>query len=98
LVEADLGRERLGAWLFSGFGIVGLILGAGGVFGLIGHHVTSRRAEFGVRMALGASHGHVLGKAMRIGLEPALTGAGVGIIAAIVMARMFESFLLGGSG
>jgi ABC-type antimicrobial peptide transport system permease subunit len=49
-------------------------------------------------MALGASHAHVLRKAIQIGLEPALIGASVGIIAAIVTARTLESFLLGASG
>jgi predicted permease len=98
VLDSDLGREQLGAWLFSGFGLVGLILGAGGVFGLVGYQVTSRRPEFGVMLALGSGHRRVIRKALLIGLEPAVIGAAVGVIAALLSAGTLEAFLLGASG
>ena len=55
LIARDLGRQRLGAWFFSGFGLVALVLGAGGVFGLVAYLAESRRREFGVRLTLGAT-------------------------------------------
>jgi hypothetical protein len=50
IVARDLGRRRLGAWFFSGFGLIALVLGAGGVFGLVAYLAESRRREFGVRV------------------------------------------------
>src|SRR5262249_41849495 len=55
LIAADLGRERLGAWFFSGFGLVTTCLGVGSVFGIVGYLAESRRREFGIRAALGAT-------------------------------------------
>ena len=98
VVDADLGREQLGAWLFSGFGLVGLLLGAGAVVGLVAHQVTSRRAEFGVMLALGSGQGRVMRKAVAIGLRPTLVGAAIGLMVATFSARTIEAFLLGASG
>lgn len=42
LMARDLGRQRLGAWFFSGFGLVAVVLGVGGVFGLIAYLAESR--------------------------------------------------------
>jgi len=98
LVEADLGRERLTAWMFSGFGLVALGLAVVSVFGLVAHLVESRWREFAVRMALGAGRADVARRALWASLEPALIGAAAGIIASIALARTIESYLFGVSG
>jgi len=95
LVAADLGRERLGAWFFSGFGLVALVLGIGGVFGLIAYLAESRRREFGVRIALGATQGNVVRFAVMAGLVPAVAGAVAGLAGAAWLAKLAESFLIG---
>jgi predicted lysophospholipase L1 biosynthesis ABC-type transport system permease subunit len=95
IVQRDLGRERLGAWFFSGFGLVALALGAGGVFGLVGHLVAARRREIGVRLALGATSQSVLRLAVSAGLQPVAAGIVVGLVAAAALAASLPASLPG---
>jgi hypothetical protein len=95
LMAHDLGRQRLGAWFFSGFGLVALMLGAGGVFGLVAHLAESRRREFGVRLALGATHPDLVWRGLAAGLIPVAIGTGIGLSAATLVARLSASVLPG---
>jgi hypothetical protein len=95
LVAADLGRERLGAWFFSGFGLVAILLSVGGIFGLIAYLAESRHREFGVRLALGATSVDLLRIALRAGLVPSAVGAGLGLIGAAWLSKAAETFLIG---
>jgi hypothetical protein len=74
LLDADLGQERLAAWMFTGFGLVALILAIGSVFTLVVHLVESRWQEFAVRLALGASKGQVASAVVWAMVKPALLG------------------------
>jgi putative ABC transport system permease protein len=95
LVAEDLGRQRLGALFFSGFGLVALILGAGGVFGLVAYLAESRRREFGVRLALGATPRDLVRRGVVAGLMPVSLGTVAGVVTAAVVARGFVSVLPG---
>jgi putative ABC transport system permease protein len=70
-----------------------LLLGAVGVYGVVSYAVARRRAEFGIRMALGAAPGNVLTMVLRSGLVPVVTGATAGILASIGLARIVRGFL-----
>jgi predicted permease len=95
VLRRDLGRERLGAWFFSGFGLVALVLGVGGVFGLVAYVAESRRREMGVRMALGAMPGHVVRMVMAAGLWPVVIGTAAGLLAGALLSRAVAALLIG---
>jgi ABC-type antimicrobial peptide transport system permease subunit len=73
---------------FSGFGLIALLLGAAGVFGLVAYLAESERREFGVRLALGATPGHLVRRGITAGLLPVGVGVTVGLLAAGIVARV----------
>jgi ABC-type antimicrobial peptide transport system permease subunit len=95
LIARDLGSQRLGAWFFSGFGLIALVLGGGGVFGLVAYLAESRRREFGVRLALGATPRNLVWLGVAAGLVPVGAGALAGLVLAAVVAHVFISVLPG---
>jgi predicted permease len=95
VVAQDLGRERAGAWFFSGFGLVALILGLGSVFGLVGYLAESRYKEFGVRMALGASPWTLVQYGMIAAIVPVASGVTGGLLVAAWVSELFASRLVG---
>jgi putative ABC transport system permease protein len=86
-VDQSLGSERLIAILTNVFAAIALLLSAIGIFGLLALRVQERIPEFGVRIAVGATRGHllkiVLGDALRmvaIGSVCGLALAGIGYV------------------
>jgi predicted permease len=98
-LESELGaavaRPRLLAWLLAGFGIMGLVLGALGIFGVLAYAVNQRRQEIGVRMALGASPRAVLRMVIGQGMTLAAAGVVAGVIGAAMLTRYMQSVLFG---
>ena len=66
---------RAGAWVFAGLGVVALLLAATGVYAVKAYVVAQRTREIGIRLALGATPGAVVGQLFREGLV--LTGVGL---------------------
>lgn len=95
LVARDLGRQRLGAWFFSGFGLAALLLGIGGAFGLVAYLAESRQREFGVRLALGADMRHLVRAGLAAALVPVSAGVAAGLVLAGGVSRLFTSLLAG---
>jgi len=75
--------------------VVALTLGLIGTYGVMSYIVSQRRAEIGVRLALGAAPGSVAGMIVRQGGRVALAGIAIGFIAAIAAGRLIESLLYG---
>ena len=95
VVARDIGRQRLGAWFFSGFGLAALLLGVGGAFGLVAYLAESRRREFGIRLALGADMSHLVRRGLAAALAPVSAGVAAGLILAGIVSHVFEAFLVG---
>jgi ABC-type antimicrobial peptide transport system permease subunit len=91
-IGGALVRERLLAILSGFFGALALILAAIGLYGITSHAVTRRRAEIGVRMALGADAprvvGLMLGRVAGLVLIGVLAGAAISIWASRFVATM----------
>lgn len=75
--------------------VLALVLGAIGVYGVIAHHVSRRKRDYGIRIALGLTPSRVVRHV--VGRGTALVGLGIliGTIAAIVLARSLASLLYG---
>jgi ABC-type antimicrobial peptide transport system permease subunit len=87
-------RAALGG-VFAG---LALLMAAIGLYGVLSQLVTERRREVGVRMALGASPGDVVGLVVRRSLLLTATGIVVGAVTAMAGMRLLRSFLLTGPG
>jgi hypothetical protein len=77
------------------FGGAALLLAAVGIYGLMAYSVAQRRAEIGIRLALGAESRKIRGLVVRQGLRPAMGGVAGGLTAAYGMSRWLSSFLFG---
>jgi putative ABC transport system permease protein len=84
---------RLGANLFVVFGVLALVVAAIGLYGVIAYDVTQRMHELGVRVALGAQAGDVLGLIMGRGARFALAGIVVGSALALAGSKWIEPLL-----
>ena len=94
-IRESLLRERLMATLSGFFGLLAVTLATIGLYGVISYTVARRTNEIGIRIALGAQRGHVIGMIMReAGL---LLGSGLvaGAIIALVLARTAAALLYG---
>jgi predicted permease len=94
-VDATLFPMRASAWLVSGVGLVAMLLAAIGLYGVIAYSVARRTREIGIRVALGAQPGAVVGLVMRQGLIVALAGLITGSLLAAVAARVIAGALYG---
>src|SRR5712664_840040 len=93
--EASFSQEHLFARLALFFGLLAALLVATGLYGTLAYRVSRRSAEFGVRMALGASPRQVLWIIARESLTLSTAGVVLGLPLAIVGARLLRSFLFG---
>ena len=90
-----IARPRFRATLVTTFAGLALLLAMIGVFGVLAYSVQQRWREFGVRIALGASVGHVLGLVGRAAVGMVGVGLVVGLLGAMALARFVSSFLFG---
>ncbi len=95
LLDRMLRTERLLSFASRAFGGIALILAAVGLGGLLIYAVTRRTNEIGIRMAMGAAPGDVARMVMRDSLWLVAGGVIVGIPAALAVARLLKSSLVG---
>jgi macrolide transport system ATP-binding/permease protein len=94
-VRRMLEPARTGAWFSGMVSLLALLIAATGVYGMLSYHVVERTSEIGIRMALGAQRRNVLLLIVRDGMKLAAIGTGIGLAAAIALARVMSSLLVG---
>ncbi len=94
-IATTVAQPRFRTWLIGIFAAVAMVLAAVGVYGVMSYTVTQRTSEIGIRVTLGAQPEDVLKIVVGGGLRLALAGVGVGILAALAMTRVLQSFLYG---
>jgi predicted permease len=94
-VAGNFNQDRLVAQLCSLFGILSLVLASVGLYGVMSYFVARRTSEIGIRMALGASRGSVVGLVMHGVLWQVLIGLLFGIPASLYAGYLMKSLLYG---
>jgi predicted permease len=92
---SSLARQRFASALLGSFAIFAMILASIGVYGVMSHLVTQSTHEIGIRVALGAQSGTILGMVARQGLSLAGVGILAGLIGAAALTRVMSSLLFG---
>jgi putative ABC transport system permease protein len=93
IVDQSTAQARMNGVLLAVFAGAALFLAALGVYGLVSYTVMQRRQEMGLRMALGAQSGDVIGLVLREAVALAAVGVAIGVVGAAFATRFVESWL-----
>ncbi len=94
-IAAEIGRERVFSRLLATFGGFALLVACIGLYGVTSFAVARRRAELGVRLALGAQQRQILWLVQRSVMTVAAVGTAAGLAAAYALGPVVESMLYG---
>jgi putative ABC transport system permease protein len=92
-LAGSIAPRRFNLLLLGLFAAAALLLAVVGIYGVMGYAVTRRTHEIGIRMALGARRGEVVGMVVRQGMAMAAGGVAVGAAAAMGVTRVMKSLL-----
>jgi len=95
LLATSAMERRFVMILFEAFGLVGLMLAATGLYGVLSGSVTERTREIGVRSALGATRGGIVSLVLRQGMTLAGCGAALGLVGAVLASQAIAAMLFG---
>lgn len=94
-LRGALAQTRFRTLLVTLFSVLALTLSAVGLYGVMAYMVSQRRREIGIRVALGARPGRILGEIVRSGGTLAGAGAAAGILLAAAGAKLLGALLYG---
>jgi predicted permease len=95
VISASLAQQRFTMTLLACFGLISLLMGATGLYGVMSYTVARRTREIGVRMALGAYRGDILRMVLREAWLLMAAGLAVGLVASLAGAQLLRSLLFG---
>ena len=87
--------QRIAGTFVGAFGLLALVLGAVGIYGVTAYTTRQRTHEIGIRMALGANKEDILRLVLGHGLRLTFIGLGLGLVASFALTRYLSSLLLG---
>ncbi|MEO5957687.1 MAG: FtsX-like permease family protein [Opitutaceae bacterium] len=94
-IDRNFANLRLAGWMLVAFALLGLLLAAIGIYGVLAHQVQQRTNEIGIRMALGAQVRDVFTLVLGQGLRLTLIGAAIGLAGAFAVGRVLASIMPG---
>ena len=95
IVDAETSPRSAQLQVLGAFAFIAILLAGIGIHGLLAFTVSNRLPEIGVRIALGAARGHILGLVLRDGLRLAAAGALAGIVGAYAAGQGMQALLAG---
>ncbi len=95
ILSRAVAGPRVYATLLGAFASLALALAAVGLYGLVSYTVSQRTHEMGIRLALGAARGEIVGLVLKRGLVLAGIGAAVGLAAALGTTRLLSGLTAG---
>jgi hypothetical protein len=94
-IESQLRPWKLGASMFTAFGVLALVIAAAGLYSMLAYMVTMRAHEMGVRIALGAGAADVVRLVVGDGMRVTAIGIALGLAGALVFSPRLETLLYG---
>src|ERR1044072_402665 len=95
VMAKSIQTQRFSMYVLGVFAILALALAAVGIYGVMSYVVAQRTREIGIRIALGASLGNILGLVLKNGLVLTITGIVLGAATAFGLTRLMKSLLFG---
>jgi putative ABC transport system permease protein len=93
LASESVADPRFRALLLGSFGAISLLLACAGIYGVLAYDVARRRRETGIRIAIGAGRGTIVGEIVASGMRLAAIGIGIGAVFAAVATRLMRGLL-----
>lgn len=93
ILSNSIARQKMTAMLLGAFSLLALLLATVGIYGVLSFSVSQRSREIGVRMAVGATRGHILRLVLSQAAQFTAIGIAIGVGAAMVSARIISGLL-----